>query len=191
MAAATSSPELFINCVGTFITEGDIGVGTIVGSAVFNVLAVPACCGLFAGQTIYLDWWPVTRDSAMYGVSVVALIYTLYDGIIMWYEGLGLVLAYIFYLAVIYCNDTMAKRARLIVAKCRRKYKPRPYKQVTEITPLFSKNGVAPATNGGTANGDRNGHGAANGNGHGNGVVHKSLSGASLSSIDESESDGE
>lgn len=50
MAAATSSPELFINVVGTFITEGDLGVGTIVGSAVFNILAVPACCGLFANQ---------------------------------------------------------------------------------------------------------------------------------------------
>lgn len=50
MAAATSSPELFINCIGTFITKGDLGVGTVVGSAVFNILAVPACCGLFAGQ---------------------------------------------------------------------------------------------------------------------------------------------
>lgn len=50
MAAASSSPELFINCVGTFVTEGDLGVGAIVGSAVFNVLAVPACCGLIAGK---------------------------------------------------------------------------------------------------------------------------------------------
>lgn len=50
MAAASSSPELFINIVGTFVTEGDLGVGTIVGSAVFNILAVPACCGLFASQ---------------------------------------------------------------------------------------------------------------------------------------------
>lgn len=50
MAAASSSPELFINVVGTFVTEGDLGVGTIVGSAVFNILAVPACCGLFANQ---------------------------------------------------------------------------------------------------------------------------------------------
>lgn len=50
MAIASSSPELFINTVGTFVTEGDIGVGTIVGSAVFNILAVPACCGLIAGQ---------------------------------------------------------------------------------------------------------------------------------------------
>lgn len=50
MAAASSSPELFINVVGTFVTQGDIGIGTIVGSAVFNILAVPACCGLFASQ---------------------------------------------------------------------------------------------------------------------------------------------
>lgn len=50
MATASSSPELFINIVGTFVTEGDLGVGTVVGSAVFNILAVPACCGLFANQ---------------------------------------------------------------------------------------------------------------------------------------------
>lgn len=54
MAAASSSPELFINVVGTFVTQGDIGIGTIVGSAVFNILAVPACCGLFASQVIFI-----------------------------------------------------------------------------------------------------------------------------------------
>lgn len=27
MAGATSSPELFVNVIGTFITEGDIGIG--------------------------------------------------------------------------------------------------------------------------------------------------------------------
>lgn len=54
MAAATSSPELFINCIGTFVTQGDLGVGTVVGSAVFNILAVPACCGLFAGQVMFM-----------------------------------------------------------------------------------------------------------------------------------------
>lgn len=98
MAVATSSSELFINCVGTFITQGDLGVGTIVGSAVFNILAVPACCGLLTGQIIDLDWWPVSRDSLMYGLSVIALIFTLRDGKVMWYEALGLVLAYIIYL---------------------------------------------------------------------------------------------
>lgn len=99
MAAAASSPELFINTVGTFITKSDLGVGTIVGSAVFNVLAVPACCGLFAGQVIHLDWWPVSRDSMMYAISVIALISVLHDGQIMWYEALILVLAYMIYIA--------------------------------------------------------------------------------------------
>lgn len=99
MAAAASSPELFINSVGTFITKSDLGVGTIVGSAVFNVLAVPACCGLFAGQVVYLDWWPVSRDCLMYAISVIALIITLEDGKIMWYEALVLVLAYCIYIA--------------------------------------------------------------------------------------------
>lgn len=59
MAAATSAPELFVNVIGTFITEGDIGVGTIVGSAVFNILAVAACCGIGAGivsNVLPLDW---------------------------------------------------------------------------------------------------------------------------------------
>ena len=35
--------------IGVFITEGDIGIGTILGSAVFNVLFVIGACGLGAG----------------------------------------------------------------------------------------------------------------------------------------------
>jgi Ca2+/Na+ antiporter len=98
MAIATSSPELFINCWGTFITEGDIGVGTIVGSAVFNVLAVPAGCGFFAGTAIQLDWWAVSRDCTFYAFSVIALIAVIYDNQIMWYEAAFLVASYGIYL---------------------------------------------------------------------------------------------
>lgn len=36
--------------IGVFITHGDVGVGTIVGSAVFNILCIIGVCGLFAGQ---------------------------------------------------------------------------------------------------------------------------------------------
>jgi Ca2+/Na+ antiporter len=50
MAIATSSPELFVNIIGTFITESDLGVGTVVGSAVFNTLGVAACIGLAASK---------------------------------------------------------------------------------------------------------------------------------------------
>lgn len=68
MAAATSAPELFVNVIGTFITEGDIGVGTIVGSAVFNILAVAACCGIGAGMVgIHtLQYGPNKKSFSLY-----------------------------------------------------------------------------------------------------------------------------
>lgn len=98
MAITSASPELFINCVGTFITEGDLGVGTVVGSNVFNILAAPACCGLFARMAFQFECYSIMRDGLMYGVSVMMLIATLYDDKVYWYEALAFVLAYIIYI---------------------------------------------------------------------------------------------
>lgn len=134
MAAASSSPELFINCVGTFITKGDLGVGTIVGSAVFNVLAVPACCGLFARNVVQLDWWPVSRDSLMYGLAVIALIFVLDDGKVDTLEAGALVLAYILYICAMYFNDEIGSLANRLLRFCRHRSV---YKDVTEIRPLI------------------------------------------------------
>ena len=98
MAAASSGPELFINIVGTFVTKNDLGVGTIVGSAVFSTLAIPTCCAFFATQIIDLEWWPISRDSLAYCISVILLIFTLYDGRIEWYEAIILVITYVLYI---------------------------------------------------------------------------------------------
>ncbi|XP_044737469.1 sodium/potassium/calcium exchanger 3 [Chrysoperla carnea] len=134
MAAASSSPELFINCVGTFITQGDLGVGTIVGSAVFNVLAVPACCGLFSRQTIQLDWWPVSRDCLMYGLSVIFLILVLDDGRIDSMEAFCLVAAYLFYISTMYFNEEISNGVKKFVRYFRKRST---YRDVTEIRPLL------------------------------------------------------
>uniref|UniRef100_A0A8C7X5E6 Solute carrier family 24 member 4b n=1 Tax=Oryzias sinensis TaxID=183150 RepID=A0A8C7X5E6_9TELE len=74
MAAGSSAPELFASVIGVFITHGDVGVGTIVGSAVFNILCIIGVCGIFAGQVVMLTRWAVFRDSSYYILSVVALI---------------------------------------------------------------------------------------------------------------------
>lgn len=50
MATATSAPELFVNVVGTFVTESDIGIGTVSGSNLFNTLGVAALGGLAASS---------------------------------------------------------------------------------------------------------------------------------------------
>ncbi|CAH0578194.1 unnamed protein product [Chrysodeixis includens] len=132
MAAASSSPELFINCVGTFVTEGDLGVGAVVGSAVFNVLAVPACCALVAGKVVELDWWSVSRDCVMYAIAVVTLILTLLDDVIYWHEALLLVLMYTLYILAMVFNGRIGS---FFKSGCCSFKKPKAY---TEISPLLS-----------------------------------------------------
>ncbi|XP_066248332.1 sodium/potassium/calcium exchanger 4-like [Euwallacea similis] len=134
MATASSSAEIFINSVGTFITQGDLGVGTIVGSAVFNILAVPACCGFFA-NVLDLEWYPITRDSLVYGCSVILLIAFLQDGKIHYYEALILVLFYAFYLIAMLFNESICAYFHRVAAKVQlRGY----YKEIlTENHPLL------------------------------------------------------
>ncbi|KAL6254193.1 hypothetical protein P5V15_014815 [Pogonomyrmex californicus] len=130
MAAASSSPELFINAIGTFVTEGDLGVGTIVGSAVFNILAVPACCALFANEVLNLEWWPVSRDTLAYAFTVLLLILTLRDGRIEWYEALILVACYILYISAMCFNHRINNFVRRITRR-------KKYKNICEESPLL------------------------------------------------------
>ncbi|KAB0795500.1 hypothetical protein PPYR_12339 [Photinus pyralis] len=109
MAVTNSSPEIFINFVGTFVTEGDIGIGTVLGSNVFNILAVPVCCGFFTKTAFYFDWWLIIRDGMIYAVSVILLIVTLSDDKVYWYEALAFVLLYSVYMLALYFNTFMKK----------------------------------------------------------------------------------
>ncbi|XP_019723521.1 sodium/potassium/calcium exchanger 4 isoform X1 [Hippocampus comes] len=107
MAAGSSAPELFASVIGVFITHGDVGVGTIVGSAVFNILCIIGVCGIFAGQVVMLTWWAVFRDSFYYILSVIALIAFIYDEKIVWWESLVLVVMYAGYILVMKFNSSM------------------------------------------------------------------------------------
>lgn len=73
MAAGGSAPELFTSLIGVF-AESDVGFGTIVGSAVFNVLFVIGLCGYFAKDGIALSVWPLARDCSYYlfGLGMLA-----------------------------------------------------------------------------------------------------------------------
>uniref|UniRef100_A0A8B9VWD3 Solute carrier family 24 member 3 n=1 Tax=Anas zonorhyncha TaxID=75864 RepID=A0A8B9VWD3_9AVES len=107
MAAGSSAPELFTSVIGVFITKGDVGVGTIVGSAVFNILCIIGVCGLFAGQVVALSSWSLLRDSIYYTLSVVALIVFIYDEKVSWWESLVLVLMYAIYIVIMKYNSTI------------------------------------------------------------------------------------
>jgi len=53
--------------------------GTIVGSAVFNILFVIGMCGLLSHDVLQLTWWPLFRDCSFYIISLVFLIYSFSD----------------------------------------------------------------------------------------------------------------
>ncbi|XP_066574875.1 sodium/potassium/calcium exchanger 3 [Amia ocellicauda] len=104
MAAGSSAPELFTSLIGVFITKGDVGVGTIVGSAVFNILVIIGICGVFAGQTVPLTWWSLFRDSTYYTFSVLALILVIYDEKVTWWESIILISMYGVYIIIMKFN---------------------------------------------------------------------------------------
>lgn len=71
MAAGGSAPELFTSFVSTMLyTDSSLGFGTIVGSAVFNVLFVIAMCAIFTSGDLALTWWPLARDCSYYAVTL-------------------------------------------------------------------------------------------------------------------------
>ncbi|XP_061608931.1 sodium/potassium/calcium exchanger 3 isoform X1 [Phyllopteryx taeniolatus] len=107
MAAGSSAPELFTSLIGVFITKGDVGVGTIVGSAVFNILVIIGLSGIFAGQTVTLTWWSLFRDSSYYILSVLALIGVIYDAVVVWWESLLLMTMYVIYIIIMKFNSRL------------------------------------------------------------------------------------
>ncbi len=101
MAAGSSAPELFTSLLSVFFTGDDVGIGTIVGSAVFNILIIIGLSAVLAKEALQLDFRPLLRDSLFYVISVVALlVMVLFStrGRADWWEGLILMGAYLLYI---------------------------------------------------------------------------------------------
>lgn len=105
MAAGGSAPELFTSVIGVFISDSDVGTGTIVGSAVFNVLFVIAACAFASAQALSLTAWPLIRDTTFYSVSLALLVGFFSDDKVWWYEALILFLWYITYVVFMKFNQ--------------------------------------------------------------------------------------
>ena len=104
VAIGTSLPELAASIVSALKGEPDIAIGNIIGSNMFNLLAVLGLPGLIAPHV--LDPAVISRDFPfMIGFSI-ALFITAYgfkgSGKINRYEGALLLLGYIAYMVVLY-----------------------------------------------------------------------------------------
>lgn len=117
MATATCAPELFVSVIGTFLTESDLGVGTVVGSAIYNTLGVSACAGLAARKAIALDKWPLLRDSGVYIVAIVALAVIVIDDVVMWYEAMFMLAMYFGYFVLMFTQGKLRTAAKKLKNK--------------------------------------------------------------------------
>ncbi|XP_016529230.1 sodium/potassium/calcium exchanger 1 [Poecilia formosa] len=104
MAAGGSAPELFTSLIGVFIAHSNVGIGTIVGSAVFNILFVIGMCALFSREILHLTWWPLFRDVSFYILDLILLIIFFLDNVIMWWESMMLVACYSLYVVFMKFN---------------------------------------------------------------------------------------
>ncbi len=101
MAVGSSAPELFTAIFAVLKAKEaiDIGAGTIVGSAIFNILVIIGVSSLYTKAK--LAWQPVIRDLVFYAISILALLFAFYDGNINLLESLGLILLYVVYIFVV------------------------------------------------------------------------------------------
>eukprot|EP00039_Didymoeca_costata_P001037 m.49168 g.49168 ORF g.49168 m.49168 type:complete len:762 (-) comp10601_c0_seq1:1034-3319(-) len=123
MAAGGSAPEVATSFLGTFVSRSNVGFGTIVGSAVFNILFVIACCAFFTDGTLKLTAWPLFRDTLYYvlSLSVLAVFYgaSSRNKIEAW-EAVVLFLMYILYVIYVW----MGPRLQVFFAKWVPAFKP-------------------------------------------------------------------
>jgi len=101
MAIGSSAPELFTSFIAIFSlnTSTDIGSGTIVGSALFNILVIVGASSLFHKNK--LSWQPILRDLIFYSLTIILLLISFIDGKINLLEAILFVSLYILYLLTI------------------------------------------------------------------------------------------
>lgn len=110
MAAGGSMPELCTSFIGVFVApNSNVGFGTIVGSAVFNVLFVIGMCAVFSKELLKLTWWPLFRDCMFYSVALIILIAFFSNGRIEWWESLVMIMVYLLYVTFMKFNHRIEK----------------------------------------------------------------------------------
>jgi len=118
LAAGGSAPELATSFMGTFVSKSDVGFGTIVGSAVFNILFVIGACAWFSSVELELTWWPLFRDTVFYCVALGVLSALFFDKKIQNYEAAIMFALYFLYVFIMSQNEPIEKWAKTMMLRC-------------------------------------------------------------------------
>ena len=103
MAIGSSAPELAIALMALFTGGGahsDVGIGTIVGSAVFNILVITGVSAVVAGG-LHIHIFAVGRDIVYYLISILYLGLVFFDGHVSLIEAILGLVGYVVYMGVL------------------------------------------------------------------------------------------
>lgn len=98
MAVGSSAPELAVVIVSLLKTGNHeaIGIGTIVGSSLFNLFVIVGAV-MVVKSNKKMVWQPLVRDLIFYALSVLLLVYSFRDGAFDLWEATAFVGGYIMY----------------------------------------------------------------------------------------------
>lgn len=99
MAIGTSAPEFFTAAMAVIMMSNDVGAGTIIGSAIFNILVITGASALMKSATLkpHALW----RDTIVYLIAIIILYFTFSDGVITLLDTLWYIGAYACYIVVL------------------------------------------------------------------------------------------
>lgn len=97
MAVGSSAPELFV-ALFSVLKPGNheaIGIGSIVGSALFNLLAIGGMVAIV--RKTVLTWQPILRDIIFYFIAVALLLWGVVDGDFSMLNAIAFLTIYVVY----------------------------------------------------------------------------------------------
>lgn len=102
LGIGTSIPEFAVTFFSNIVGQNEIGLGTIIGSNIFNFLFILGLCVLFYPLYFKKEW--INRDLVWGAAAVFAVILVALNGIITRFEGLFLLILCIIWIITIARN---------------------------------------------------------------------------------------
>ncbi|HII69817.1 calcium/sodium antiporter [Methanopyrus kandleri] len=103
-AIGTSAPEFGSSLSSILLEHPNVGVGTILGSAVYNVTVIPGLAALAAGG-LTLERAVYRRDVLFYLLALVVVLVSLWDRVVLRVEALAWVALYGLYVLLMRRTD--------------------------------------------------------------------------------------
>lgn len=97
-----------------------LGVSGVIGSAVFNIMFVISVCALCTTTVSYLNWWPLVRDCFFYALSILIMLFTIYNETISWPESVFMLFMYCVYCVALHFNPVLERWAQTLPVPCKK-----------------------------------------------------------------------